>query len=138
MTGISSLSNKHMLTSQQFRGAAGCGSRAGTPSHIPVDTQFICMGEAAVVCCYCCHGLCSSWGHLTFLPVLTWRLGQWDHPCMPKDDPALEYLAFAAMAAGRNCVQGCVGVPSLISPNSCWAAIAWGHFSLIPHSVTSL
>lgn len=31
MTGSSSLSNKHVLTSERLRGAAGCGSGAGTP-----------------------------------------------------------------------------------------------------------
>lgn len=53
MPGSSSLSNKHVLTRQRRRGTG-----AGTPGHIPVP----------VVCSH----FCSPWGHLTFLPVLTW------------------------------------------------------------------
>lgn len=70
MTGSSSASNKHVLLSQRFQGAAGCGCRAKALSRVPVDIKLVCIGEAAVMHCYRSNGLCSSWGLLAISPTL--------------------------------------------------------------------
>lgn len=70
MTGSSSPSNKHVLSSQRFQRAAGCGYRANTLSRVPVDIKLVCIGEAAVMHCYCCNRLCSSQGLLAVSPTL--------------------------------------------------------------------
>lgn len=80
----------------------------------------------------CGHSICLDGGSSCWVFFLPWVLlpmgpphlpscaglesGQWGHPCMPRDDPTLEHLAFAAVAAARNCVQGCGGGTLLQHP----------------------
>ena len=68
MTGSSSPSNKHVVSSQRFRGAAGCGCGADALSRVPVDIKLACGGEAAVTHRYRRNGLCGSRGLLPALP----------------------------------------------------------------------
>ena len=70
MTGSSSPSNKHVLSSQRFQRAAGCGRGANALGPVPVDVKLVCIGEAAVMHCYHCNRLCSSRGLLAVSPTL--------------------------------------------------------------------
>lgn len=138
MTGSSPLSNKHVLTSQWFRGAAGRGSRAGSPSHSPGDTQLVCMREVAAVFCYFCYGFCSPWAISPSFLCCPGGEGSGASPVCPRViQPWSTWLLLTRLLAGI-VSKDVRGDPSSTSPSSCWAAIAWGHFSLIPHSVTSL
>lgn len=99
-----------LLTSERLRAAAGPGAAAASP--VPGMLSWSVWGGGCCVLLFLPRALLPM-GPLSFLPVLTWWLGQWGQPCVPGDEPA---LAPAAMAAGRDRVQGCVQGPFLSIP----------------------